>query len=113
MPCRDASRPQPFWRELGGPRSPARAARGPPVGGAKISLSLSFSLSLHMCVYIYIYTYVCVYVYMYVCMYICICICMYIYIHIYIYIYIIDGNMYNLPLYIVAQGRSGSYSVSG
>ena len=25
----------------------------------------------------------------------------------------IDGNMYNLPLYIVAQGRSGSYSVSG
>ena len=25
----------------------------------------------------------------------------------------IDGNMYNLPLYIVAQGRSGSYPVSG
>ena len=27
--------------------------------------------------------------------------------------YTIDGNMYNLPLYIVAQGRSGSYPVSG
>ena len=37
----------------------------------------------------------------------------YLYVCIYIYIYIIDGNMYNLPLYIVAQGRSGSYSVSG
>ena len=35
------------------------------------------------------------------------------YMYIYIYIYIIDGNMYNLPLYIVAQGRSGSYPVSG
>ena len=52
---------------------------------------------------------------MYVCMYIYIYIYTYIYIHvyIYIYIYIIDGNMYNLPLYIVAQGRSGSYPVSG
>ena len=41
-------------------------------------------------------------------------ICIYMY---YIYIYRererIDGNMYNLPLYIVVQGRSGSYSVSG
>ena len=46
-----------------------------------------------MCIYIYIY------IYIYVC--------------IYIYIYTIDGNMYNLPLYIVAQGRSGNYSVSG
>ena len=35
------------------------------------------------------------------------------YICIYVYMYIIDGNMYNLPLYIVAQGRSGSYPVSG
>ena len=35
------------------------------------------------------------------------------YIYIYIHTYAIDGNMYNLPLYILAQGRSGSYSVSG
>ena len=79
--------------------------------------------------------------YVYICIYVCIYIYIYIYILItgfgsaegasgaasdllkpqmrstdiciYIYIYIIDGNMYNLPLYTVAQGRSGSYPVSG
>ena len=58
-----------------------------------------------MCVYISLSLYIYIHVYTY-------------YTHIrilivYIYIYIIDGNMYNLPLYTVAQGRSGSYPVSG
>ena len=39
--------------------------------------------------------------------------CIIIVIYTYVYTYIIDGNMYNLPLYTVAQGRSGSYPVSG
>ena len=50
-----------------------------------------------------LYLYLSPYVYIYI----------YINMYIYIYIYTIDGNMYNLPLYIVAQGRSGSYPVSG
>ena len=73
---------------------------------------LSYGMLYHIILY---YTYRCMYAYIYIYIYIHIHIIMYLLssLSLYIYIYIIDGNMYNLPLYTVAQGRSGRYSVSG